>query len=263
VHPRTDAFLHAMPAFLRDTDTVTLKWVSGFPDNPARGLPFISGVIVVNDADTGLPLAMMDAAEITAARTAAASGVCVRAWAPEHWRRAAILGCGEQGRYHARMLRHLRPDAELVAFDPVPERVAGLGRDVLAADTPREAVDGADVVVTAGPIVEDPRSPLTPDWLGTGPWLLLPIDFDFYVSTASVDSADLFVSDDVPQFEAYREHGHFRGWNVPACSVGAALERGLAGERVVACNLGIAALDAAFAHAVLARQRTSGKGADS
>jgi ornithine cyclodeaminase/alanine dehydrogenase-like protein (mu-crystallin family) len=259
VHPRADAFLHAMPAYLRQTDAVTLKWVSGFPDNPARGLPFISGVIVVNDADTGLPVAILDAAEITAARTAAASGVCIRAWAPEGWRRAAILGCGEQGRYHARMLRHLRPDAELVAFDPVPERVLELGSDVLAADAPREAVDGAEVVVTAGPIVENPVSPLTPDWLGTGPRLLLPIDFDFYVSAASVDSADLFVSDDVPQFEAYREHGHFRGWKVPACSVGAALERGLTGGNVVACNLGIAALDAAFAHAVLERQRNSGE----
>ena len=99
--------------------------------------------------------------------------------------------------------------------------------------------------------------PLTSDWLGTGPRLLLPIDFD--VSAASVDSADLFVSDDVPQFEAYREHGHFRGWKVPACSVGAALERGLTAARVVACNLGIAALDAAFAHAVLERQRNSGE----
>ena len=66
VHPRADAFLHAI-AHLRETDAVTLKWVSGFPDNPARGLPFISGVIVVNDADTGLPVAIMDAADVAAA----------------------------------------------------------------------------------------------------------------------------------------------------------------------------------------------------
>ena len=64
--------------------------------------------------------------------------------------------------------------------------------------------------------------------------------------------ADLFVTDDVAQLEAYREHGHFRDWPAPACSVGEALEAGLAGARVVACNLGVAALDAAFAGAVLA-----------
>lgn len=67
--------------------------------------------------------------------------------------------------------------AELVGFDPGPERVLGLDSDVHAAETPRDAVGGADVVVTAGPIVDDPSSPLTPDGLGNGPWLLVPIDF--------------------------------------------------------------------------------------
>src|SRR5918992_3365994 len=95
VHPRKDSFLHAMPAYLRDADVVALKWVAGYPANKARGLPYISGLIVVNDAGTGLPVAVLDAAEITAARTAAASGVCVRRWAPEGWGRAAIVGCGE------------------------------------------------------------------------------------------------------------------------------------------------------------------------
>ena len=55
VHPRKDSFLHAMPAYLRDEDVVTLKWVGGYPANKAKGLPYISGLIVVNDAETGLP----------------------------------------------------------------------------------------------------------------------------------------------------------------------------------------------------------------
>ena len=58
-----------MPAYLRDEDVVTLKWVAGYPANKARGLPYITGLIVVNDAETGLPVAIMDGAEITAART--------------------------------------------------------------------------------------------------------------------------------------------------------------------------------------------------
>ncbi|MGH2996865.1 MAG: ornithine cyclodeaminase family protein, partial [Gaiellaceae bacterium] len=67
VHPRKDAFVHAMPAYLADDDVVALKWVAGYPENPARGLPYIHGLIVVNDPETGVPLAVMDAAEITAA----------------------------------------------------------------------------------------------------------------------------------------------------------------------------------------------------
>ena len=120
VHPRPDAFLHAMPAYLRELDIVAMKWVSGYPDNPARGLPAISGVIVLNDAETGVPVAVLDAAEITAARTAAASGACVQAFAPAGWSVAAVLGCGEQGRYHCEVLRALSPSVRSVRTTPSP-----------------------------------------------------------------------------------------------------------------------------------------------
>jgi ornithine cyclodeaminase/alanine dehydrogenase len=244
VHPRDNAFIHAMPAYLRDLDVAAVKWVSGYPDNPARGLPYISGLIVVNDAETGVPEAVLDAAEITAARTAAASGVCVRRWAPEGWARAAILGYGEQGRRHHDVLRLLNPAVEVATFD-VREGASSAGG-------PREAVAGADVVVTAGPIVASPDSPLTTEWLGER-WLLLPIDFDFYVGAEPVAAADLFVTDDVSQFEYYRDAGHFAGWPQPHGSVGETLGRD--GSRVVCCNLGVGALDAAFAAAVLERAR--------
>src|SRR6266542_2319123 len=145
IHPRQDAFIHAMPAYLRARDVAALKWVSGYPDNPARGLPYISGVIVVNDAATGVPTAILDAAEITAARTAAASGVCIRRWAPPGWRSAAILGCGEQGRYHARVLEALAPNASLHVFDPVEARARVLTRDAIVHGLPRDAVSAADV----------------------------------------------------------------------------------------------------------------------
>jgi len=252
VHPRGDAFLHAMPAYLRDLDVVALKWVSGYPENPSRGLPYISGVIVVNDAETGIPLAVLDAAEITAERTAAASGVCVEAFARDGWKVAAVLGCGEQGRYHARMLRALDSGCEIRAFDLVRERAEALCDDVRVVDDARSAVAGADVVVTAGPIVLDPPSPIDASWVENGA-LLLPIDFDFYVSADAVSSRDLFLVDDVDQYLAYRDHGYFRSWPDPHASLGEALERRLSGGRVLCANLGVGALDAAFAHAVLSR----------
>jgi ornithine cyclodeaminase/alanine dehydrogenase len=251
VHPRADSFIHAMPAYLQGDDVVALKWVAGYPANPSRGLPYISGVIVVNDAESGSTIALMDAAEITAARTAAASGVCIRAWAPDGWQRAAILGCGEQGRYHAAVLRHLNPNAVISGYDPVAERAAELCDGAIVAARPEEAVTGTEIVVTAGPIVDAPPSAFRRNWVGDGPWLLLPIDFDFYLSAAVLADAELFVTDDVPQFEAYREHGHFRDWPAPVASVGGALEENRSARRVVACNLGVAALDAAFAKSVL------------
>jgi alanine dehydrogenase len=255
VHPRKNSFIHAMPAYLQDEDVVALKWVAGYPANKERGLPYITGLIVLNDPETGLPLAIMDGAEITAARTAAASGVCVRRFAPDGWRRAAILGCGEQGRFHARLLAALNAEVRIRAYDPHPERVQAMPEPVEAAAGPREALEGAEVIVTAGPIVEDPDPPITPDWLGER-WLLLPIDFDFYVRPETVEASELFLADDVAQLEYYRELGHFQGWPAPVASVG----EGLAGEgtpgRVLCCNLGIGALDAAFADVIVERARS-------
>jgi ornithine cyclodeaminase/alanine dehydrogenase len=250
-----------MPAYLRDEDVVALKWVAGYPANKERGLPYITGLIVLNDPDTGLPLAIMDGAEITAARTAAASGVCVRRFAPEGWRRAAILGCGEQGQFHALLLRTLQPDVRIRAWDPHPERIERLGEGVEAARGWEEAVAGADVVVTAGPIVEDPSAPIRPEHLGER-WLVLPIDFDFYVTAETVAAADLFLVDDIGQFEYYREQGHFEGWHEPAGSVGEGLRGDRSPARVVCCNLGIGALDAAFASVVLERARAEGAGTE-
>jgi alanine dehydrogenase len=254
VHPRPDSFIHAMPAYLADEDVAALKWIAGYPGNKERGLPYISGVIVVNDAGSGLPVAVLDGAEITAARTAAASGVCIRRWAPPGWSDAAILGCGEQGRYHARMLTALNPGARIHAYDPHPERAAALEGNVTVAASPAEAVAGAEVVVTAGPIVDEPSSPLGPDCLGRR-WLGLPIDFDLYFSADAVAAADLFLVDDVAQFEYYREQGHFHRWPVPHGSVGKALAEDGSPARVVCCNLGVGALDAAFAARVLAAAR--------
>jgi ornithine cyclodeaminase/alanine dehydrogenase len=252
VHPRPDAFLHAMPAYLRELDVVAMKWVSGFPDNPARGLPAISGVIVVNDAETGVPLAVLDAAEITAARTAAASGACVQAFAPAGWSTAAVLGCGEQGRYHCEVLRALNPGCEIRAYDPVTQRARDVCAGAVVVDDPRAAVAGAAVVVTAGPILRDPPSPLDETWVEDDV-LLLPIDFDFYVSADAVAACELFLTDDAAQYAAYREQGYFHSWPDPTASVGEGLERELRARRVVCANLGVGALDAAFAHAVLSR----------
>ena len=139
IHPRPDSFIHAMPAYLRDDDVAALKWVAGYPANKERGLPYITGLIVLNDPETGVPSTIMDGAEITAARTAAASGACIRRFAPEGWRRAAVLGAGEQGRFHAAVLRELNPQVAIQGWDPHPERVGTLGDRVEQAQGPRSS----------------------------------------------------------------------------------------------------------------------------
>jgi hypothetical protein len=86
IHPRDDAFIHAMPTYLTGADVAEIKWIGGSAGNRLRGLPYLSGVIILNDPETATPTAIIDAADITAARTAAVTGVCVRRFAPAQWR---------------------------------------------------------------------------------------------------------------------------------------------------------------------------------
>jgi alanine dehydrogenase len=257
IHARPSTFVHAMPAYLADDDVTAVKWVSAYPGNPARSLPYISGLIVLNDSETGLPLAVVDAAEVTAVRTAAASGVSIRDLADPGWRRVAILGYGEQGRAHARMIRALNPEAAIRVFGGPRLRAPLPGVEV--ADDARSAVEGADVVVTAGPMSPDPDRRVERAWLPDR-CLVLPVDFDAYVPADLVTQADDLVVDDVPQFEHYRTRGHFAGWPTPDRSLGAALESGAAGALRVSCSLGVGAVDAALAHLLWQRAGERGAG---
>ncbi|MEA2331471.1 MAG: hypothetical protein QOH58_1609 [Thermoleophilaceae bacterium] len=259
IHPRPNAFIHAMPAYLPDLDVAAMKWVSGYPSNQASGLPYISGLIVVNDAATGLPTAVMDAGLITAARTAAVSGYCIRHWAPRDWSRVALLGCGEQGRFHAKVIEAMQPTAAIAAYDPDETRYESLGYDVEPVARPEDAVAGADIVITAGPIVDDPDPVIRLDHVKDD-CLVLPLDFDCYVAREVVDAADLFLVDDRDQFEYYRAGGRFQDWPAPAHTDGEAELGGATGSRVVSVNLGVGSVDAVFASHVLERATGAGAG---
>jgi ornithine cyclodeaminase/alanine dehydrogenase-like protein (mu-crystallin family) len=208
-----------------------------------------------------VPRAIMDAGEITAARTAAASGACIRALAPDGWSDAALLGFGEQGRYHARVVAALNPRARIHVYDPriTPGTESAVAAEVQVHRDARSAVREAQVVISAGPIVESPQPVLDRGWLG-GACLLLPIDFDFYLTPELVADAEPFLVDDVDQYEYHRAQGHFGGWPDADGTVGEALEHGIGGDLVVACNLGVGALDAAFADAVFTAAQRSGTG---
>ena len=55
IHTQPDAFIHAMPAYIPALQSAGIKWVSGYPGNQAQGLPYISGLLILNDDQTGLP----------------------------------------------------------------------------------------------------------------------------------------------------------------------------------------------------------------
>jgi ornithine cyclodeaminase/alanine dehydrogenase len=265
IHPQPDAFIHAMPAYIPAMKSAGIKWVSGFPENYRRELPYVCGLIVLNDADTGLPLAVMDCVWITAQRTAAASAVAAKHLARPDAETVGILGCGVQGRSHLRALHSLFPLRKVMAYDTdttARESYARsmreeLGLEVVGVDEPRKAVTGCDIVVTAGPILKDPHATIRSGWLDPGGFGAL-VDFDSYWHADALGEVDKFCTDDRAQLDFYQQEGYFQ--NIPP--VYAELAEMVAGqrpgredadERTITCNLGLALEDVAVAPLVYRR----------
>jgi len=171
VHTLPDAFIHAMPAYIAAQKAVGMKWVSGYPENSKRGLPYIAGLLILNDAETGMPLAVMDCTWITAQRTGAATAVAAKYLARKESETVGILGCGVQGRSNLEALKVLFPLKKARAYDVHSERAekyaqemsSQLGIDAVSVATSREAVVDCDMVVTAGPILRKPHATIQRD----------------------------------------------------------------------------------------------------
>jgi ornithine cyclodeaminase/alanine dehydrogenase-like protein (mu-crystallin family) len=280
VHPRqVGSFAHAMPALLRGADPdggddrLGMKWVTGFAANNERGLPAINAIVVLNDASTGLPTAILDGGPITALRTAAVSGVAIRRFGPHVEGRApqaALIGAGTQGRSHLAVLGHVLPGVALTVFDRHPERAERLAAEASAttgigsarvAPESRLAVRDADVVVTAasfGPV----RQVLTNDWLSDHA-LVVPVDYATYCAAEVARDAALFLVDERGQFMANRDAGAFDGYPDPTATLGEAILDGTtrpASGRVVTTHLGVGLADVVFGDAILRRAEELGLG---
>ncbi len=121
------------------------------------------------------------------------------------------------------------------------------------AATAREAVDGADVVVTVASFVAPPeRQVMTREWLAPGA-LVVPVDYATYCSAEVARDAGLFLVDHVEQFIANRDIGNFDGYPDPAMTFGQALIAGTPrpAGRVVATHLGTGLADVVFGSAIL------------
>jgi ornithine cyclodeaminase/alanine dehydrogenase len=272
IHTQPDAFIHAMPAYIPALHSAGVKWVSGYPDNYKLGLPYISGLLILNDDVSGIPLAVMDCSWITAMRTGAATAVAAKYLARQDSESVGILGCGVQGRSNLDALHTLFPIKRVVAYDTLPEQVdrfaeyvdKRFGLRVVKAKQPREAVEGLDMVVTAGPILHKPHATIKAGWLSEGAFASL-VDFDSFWEGAAMKQASKFCTDDVPQLEHYRSIGYFQDIPPIHATVGelvAGKKRGRENpqERTMTCNLGLALDDMATAPLVLRRAKERGIG---
>ena len=273
IHPGGgDNFIHAMPAYIPALESAGIKWVSGFPGNKERGLPYITGLLILNDPATGLPLSVMDCVHITALRTGAATAVAAKYLARPDSSTVGILGCGVQGRSNLEALNVLFPLQRVMAYDLdtgaagryAEEMEERLGLEVQVAETPRQAVSGCDIVVTAGPILRQPHATIKAGWLDEGAFASL-VDFDSYWHPAAMHEADKFCTDDIPQLRHYQEVGYFQDIPEVYGDLGELVSgqkpgRQTDAERTMTANLGLAMDDMAVAPLIYRRAVEKGIG---
>jgi ornithine cyclodeaminase len=161
-----------MPGYLGEPRGLGAKILALYPGNPQRGLSSHIGLVAYFDADTGLPRAVMDAAAITALRTAAASAVATRALAREDAGVLAILGTGEQADTHIEALVQVRPLRSVRIWGRSPEKAHDLAArhshlqvPIEVCETARAAAEGADIVCT---LTASPEPILEGSWLAPG-----------------------------------------------------------------------------------------------
>jgi len=275
IHPGAggDNFIHAMPAYIPALQSAGLKWVSGYPGNPDRGLPYITGLLILNDPDTGLPKAVMDCVWITAMRTGAASAVSAKYLARPESATIGILACGVQGHTNLEAIQVVFPLKKVKAYDVRSDQAEKLaataadrfGLDVQIVDTPRDAVSGCDIVVTSGPILKTPHETIRAGWLDEGAFVSC-VDFDSYWSRSALKEADKWTTDHLGQYNYYKDQlGFFRDCPEVHAELGELVTgrkkgRETAAERTFAANLGLAIDDMAVAPLIYQRAVDKGIG---
>lgn len=278
VMPDDKGMLGNMPGYLADPECFGVKLVSLIPRNKPPQYSSHLGLVLLFEAEHGQPVALLDAAEITAIRTAAASGLATRLLALPQAGDLALLGAGEQARSHLQAMLAVRTLRRVRVWARDPDKGAEFARaegarhriDIETSATVAEAVKGADIICT----LTKAREPiLRGEWLAPGTHL--NVVGSSIAATAEIDTPAVVKS---RFFVDYRESTINEGGEyLRALKAGAITPQHLLAEIGEVANgskpgrlspsdvtlyksLGIAPQDLASAHYVLEKARAAGLG---
>lgn len=267
--------IQAFPAHVKPLGVAGNKWLSAYLGNAERDLPAFTGINVLTDTETAMPLAILEGQSITAVRTAGHAGIGAKYLAPEDADSVAIIGCGDQGRTHLRVMNELFSLREVRVCDSeenstpfIEELSAILESDITATTDAREAVGGADIVCTVtsseAVVVEEP-------WIEPGTHVAATAGFKDLDPSYS-RQADLWavgwVDRDLSWIEG-EEAGKFGPEDLSASDIDTDLVAVSNGEhpgrtrpdqRTVMTHMGMPALDTAASHLVYERALEAGIG---
>lgn len=223
IHPRKDCYIHAMPCWIGgDIDTCGEKWVSGFPMNHSKGMPYNIGLFILTDSDDGHMKAVMDATWITTWRTGAASAVIAKYLAAPKIAKLAIIGCGTQGRINLHAIKTQFPELKTVGvYDPLPEQMEAIKKygeskfadlNVVISESIEAACKDADIVITCCPVLEHPVRFVKASYLKKDV-LCIAVDHDSAFDADVMTEAPVYVIDDRGQYEHMQGGGvYFQGY---------------------------------------------------
>jgi ornithine cyclodeaminase/alanine dehydrogenase-like protein (mu-crystallin family) len=278
VMPGDRGLMGNMPGYLAEPECFGIKLVSLMPRNKPPLFSSHLGVVLLFESEHGQPVALVDAAEVTAIRTAAASGMATRLLAVPNAGDLALLGAGEQARSHlqamlaVRALRRVRiwarDEAKAAAFAEAEGAKHGVLIEPVA--TVREAVTGADIICT----ISKAREPiLMGDWLAAG--VHLNVVGSSIASAAEIDTAAVVRSRFFVDYRGSTIHEggeylralraaaitpeHILG-EIGEVANGTKLGRRAPTDVTLYKSLGIAPQDLASAHYVLEKARARGVG---
>jgi len=265
LHTKKDSFIHAMPAYIPKLKSAGLKLVSGYPENYKFNLPYISGLLVLNNTETGVPYAVMDCTWLTAMRTGAATALAAKYLARSNSEDVGIIGCGVQGRSNLEALSCIYDIKKVKAYDISTDAIQVFKNEmekklkisIESVSEVKKAVAKMDIVVTSGPILKNPEPLIENGWFEEGSFAS-PVDFDSYWKGEVLKGVDKITTDDIEQFNYYKEHGYFKETPQPFAELGEIIIGKKKGrekeeERIISINLGIALEDIAVAPMIYRR----------
>jgi ornithine cyclodeaminase/alanine dehydrogenase len=276
IHPQKDSLMHAMPAYIPSEFACGIKWGANFPTNQQRFPELVptNCLLIFNDHESGLPLAIMDAYWITEVRTPAVSFVAAKHLANLETTTFGMIGCGIQGKAHVRMVESVLTNLKTIyVYDVVDAAMDRLIRECQPSTHAEirktrgfeEVTKSSMVVATATPITEKPEPKVQDDWISKGQTLLL-CDCHSLIDDATVKRADKYVVDSREQHELLIGYGYYP-WGLPAIyaetgEVAAGLKKGreTEDELIVVNNVGMAVEDMMVARSILDRALQKGLG---
>lgn len=216
IHPWPDVFFHAMPAYVPNNLACGLKWIECFPRNPRQfGLDQTTGLLILNDIETGVPYAVMDCAWLTAMRTPAVSALTAAAFHPDA-EYFGMFGCGVQGVEHVKFMSRVLPrlkkiyinDVHPEAEDRLIAAVAPYVSAELVKADPKTIAARCDVLSSATIILLEPLSVVKREWVSPGQ-TILPCDLNTFWEPAILREADKYFVDSIEEHELFAGMGYF------------------------------------------------------